>query len=93
MIKMPGPTQKAVQDTVAGCLGLAAADHERASVMDTENGRRRLEASALSWTNRAEMIQSLEDSFEARNAAARLEWEDGEAVPEVRRDPEAGAAP
>lgn len=49
--------------------------------MDTANGRRRLEASALSWTSRAQLIQRLDDSFDARRAAARAEWEDGEAVP------------
>jgi hypothetical protein len=60
--------------------------------MDTENGRRRLESSASSWTNRAELIQRLDDSFEARRAIAGSEWEDGEAVPKGRHDPDAGAA-
>jgi hypothetical protein len=90
--KIPGRTQKAVQDTVAGCHGLAAADIARASLMDTENGRRRLESSALSWANRAELIQRLDDSFEERRAVARSEWEEGEPAPGRRQDPRAGAA-
>jgi hypothetical protein len=89
---IPSQTQKAVQDTVAGCRELAAADLARASFMDTENGRRRLETSALSWTSRAELIQRLDDSFEARRAIARSEWQDGEAALKRRGDPEAGAA-
>ena len=86
--QVPGPTQKAVHDTAAGCRELAAADLARASLMDTANGRRRLESSALSWTSRAALIQGLDDSFEARNAIARAEWEDGEAASKSRRDPD-----
>lgn len=89
--QLPGQTHKA-EDTVAGCRELAAADLARASLMDTTNGRRRLESSALSWTSRAELIQSLDDSFDARQATARAEWEDGEAVAKGRDDPNAGAA-
>jgi hypothetical protein len=76
--RIPARTQKAVQDTAAGCRDFAAADLARASLMDTENGRRRLEVSAYSWTSRAQMIQRLDDSFDARRAVARAEWEDGE---------------
>jgi hypothetical protein len=90
--RLPGRSQKAVQDTVAGCREFAAADLARASLMDTTNGRRRLESSALSWTSRAEMIQRLDDSFDARQVIARAEWEDGEAVPEGRDNPNMGAA-
>lgn len=60
--------------------------------METTNGRRRLESSALSWTSRAELIQRLDDSFDARQAIARAEWEDGEALPKGRDDPNMGAA-
>jgi hypothetical protein len=90
--RIPSRTQKAVQDTVAGCREFAAADLARASLMDTANGRRRLETSALSWTSRAELIQRLDDSFEARRALARSEWEDGETVPAGRSATDAGAA-
>jgi hypothetical protein len=87
-----GRPQKAVQDTVAGCRELAAADLARASLMDTTNGRQRLETSASSWTSRAEVIQRLDDSFDARQAVARAEWEDGEALSKGRDDPNKGAA-
>ena len=83
--------QKAVQDTVAGCLGLAAADLARALLENTANGRSRLESSALSWTNRAELIRHQDDSLQARRAVARSEWEEGESAPEGRHDPDAGA--
>ena len=72
--KIPSRTRKAVQDTVDSRRELAAADLARASLMDTENGRRRLESSALSGTNRAELIQRLDEGFEARRAIARSEW-------------------
>ncbi len=84
-------TQKAVQDTAAGCRALAAADLARASLMDTTNGRRRLESSALSWTSRAELIQRLDDSYDARQAIARSEWDDGEDAPKARGDFDSGA--
>lgn len=90
--RIPSRTQKAVQDTAAGCLGLAAADLARASLMDTANGRRRLEFSASSWTSRAQLIQHMDDNFEARQAAARAEWEDGEPAPMDRNDPGLSAA-
>jgi hypothetical protein len=88
---LPSQTRKAVEDSVAGCRGLAAADIARAALMDTANGRRRLEASALSWTSRAELMQRLDDSFEIRQAIAKAEWADGEAAPGHRADPDAGA--
>jgi hypothetical protein len=78
--RFPSRTQKAVHDTAAGCHNLAAADLARASLMDTVNGRRRLELSASTWTSRALLIQRLDDSFAARRALARAEWEDGEMV-------------
>ena len=90
--RIPARTQKAVQDTAAGCREFAAADLARSSIADTVNGRRRLDSSALSWTSRANLIERLDDSFEARQAVARAEWEDGEAAPKGRADPDPGAA-
>jgi hypothetical protein len=81
--------QRRAEDTVAGCHSLAAADIARASLMDTINGRRRLEASASSWTMRAQLIQRQDDGSEAQRAIARSEWEAGEAVPRMRNDPDA----
>ena len=72
---------------MAGCRELAAADLARASLLDTANGRRRLESSALSWTGRAELIQRSDDSHDARQAVARAEWEDGEADANSVNDP------
>ncbi len=78
-VRVLARTQKAVQDTAAGCREFATKDLARASLMDTANGRRRLELSALSWTSRAQLIQRLDDSFAERRAIARAEWEDEEA--------------
>jgi predicted RNA polymerase sigma factor len=46
--------------------------------MDTANGRRRFETSATAWTTRADMIQRLDESSNARRALARAEWVEGE---------------
>jgi hypothetical protein len=89
--QIPDRAQKAVQDTAAGCYAFAAADLARAALMDTANGRQRLELSASSWTSRAELMQRLDDSFEARQAIAKAEWEEGEAAPQSRTDPDAFA--
>jgi predicted RNA polymerase sigma factor len=76
--RFPSRTRKAVQDTVLGCRGFAAADVARASLMDTANGRRRFETSATAWATRADMIQRLDESSNARRALARAEWAEGE---------------
>ncbi len=83
--RIPSRTRKAVQDTVAGCRELAAADLARAALVDTANGRRRFEGSAQSWSNRAELIQQMDDSFDARQAIAMREWEDGEPAADGQR--------
>ncbi len=90
--RISSQTQKAVQDTAAGCREQAAADLLRASLMETANGRRRLESSASSWMSRAQMLQDLDDSAAVRQAACRAEWEDGEPVSKARRDPDVSAA-
>ena len=82
---------RAAEDTAAGCREHAAADLVRAAQMDTTNGRRRLEASAASWENRAASIEDLDDSSEVRRALARAEWLAGEAGPEPRDEFEPGA--
>ncbi len=78
--RIPARTHKAVQDTAEGCRAYAAADVARASLMDTENGRRRLELSAATWLGRAHLLQRLDDSFDARQVIARAEWAQGEAA-------------
>jgi hypothetical protein len=90
--QIPNPAQKAVHDTVEGCRGLALADLARAALMDTANGRRRLESSASSWNKRADFIQDLADNSEARQAVAAAEWNDGEAAAQPRNDQNSGEA-
>jgi hypothetical protein len=60
------PRSKLPGDTAAGCRDRAAADLLAATAMGTRNGQQRLEASAASWTARAELLQRDEDDFEAR---------------------------
>jgi hypothetical protein len=63
---------KAPEDTATGCRSRAEADLLAAVTMLTANGRARLEASAASWTVRADLLQHLDDKFAARNAAESL---------------------
>lgn len=56
------------KDNAAACRERASADLESASQRSTANGRRVLESSAASWTARADLLQRLEDKFEARKA-------------------------
>ncbi|PSJ40577.1 hypothetical protein C7I55_09630 [Sphingomonas deserti] len=69
---------KIATDTPDGCRTRATADLASAVLMDTENGRRRLEHSAATWYARADLIQRLDDSFAARQAAAAAMWAAGE---------------
>jgi hypothetical protein len=84
-LRISSGTQKALQDTPDGCRELAVADLAKASLMDTANGRRRLETSAQSWTMRAELIEQLDDDFQTRKATARSEWEGEELAASPRR--------
>ena len=56
------------RDTAEGCRELAAADLLKAAPMLIANERARMEASAASWTARAELLARLEASFAARQA-------------------------
>ena len=56
------------RDNAAACRERASADLESASERSTANGRRVLESSAASWTARADLLQRLENKFEARKA-------------------------
>ena len=78
---------KMATDTPDGCRTRATADLASAVLMDTENGRRRLEHSAATWYARADLIQRLDDSFAARQAAAAAMWDAGEAPIAKRRRP------
>jgi hypothetical protein len=68
---------KRTEDTSSGCRGRAAASLVAAAAMDTENGRLRLQASADSWTARADLLQRLEDRHRGRAASQLDEVEVG----------------
>lgn len=53
-------------DTAVGCRGRAAADLLASVAMPMGNARLRMEASAASWTARADLLQRDEDDFEAQ---------------------------
>jgi hypothetical protein len=59
-------------DTVAGCRDRAAADLLAAAVMSTRNEQLRMEASSASWGARADLLQRMDDTFEARMKAQQL---------------------
>jgi hypothetical protein len=60
------------EDTAAGCKALAASDHARAALMDTQNGRGKLQHSAARWEQRAELLQRLEASSSKRRELEKL---------------------
>ncbi len=61
------------QDTEAGCRERAAASLAQAETMDTAHGRDRMELSAASWTTRADLLQRLDESSEARRNSTAAE--------------------
>ena len=87
-----GAPPRAPADTAAGCRQHAADDRARALLMDTANGRARLDASASGWMSRAASIEADEDGFEARNALLRAEWLDGEDAEELAASAAAASA-
>lgn len=54
------------RDTAAGCRIRAEEDLRQAGSMDTDQGRRKFEHSAASWTARGDLLQRLEASFKTR---------------------------
>ena len=75
----PLRSQKAPADSVEGCRTRATADLVAAGTMATVNARRKLEHSAASWTARGDLLQRLDDSFEARRSLASAAWDQEEA--------------
>ena len=61
-------TNRAAQDTAAGCRIRADADLLAAVATSTDNQRRRLETSAASWAARAVLLQAMDDDLEARKS-------------------------
>ena len=49
-------------------------------MMDTANGSLKLQHSAASWQERAELLQRLETSVKKRKAQDKAEWEQADAV-------------
>ncbi|MBA3527116.1 MAG: hypothetical protein H0T82_09385 [Sphingomonas sp.] len=70
------PHTRRVEDTSAGCRDRAAASLAAAADMDTANAKVRLEASAATWTSRADLLQRLEKLHEARQASPSLTGEE-----------------
>lgn len=62
-----GPKQPS--DTAEGCRENARGDTARAATMSNSNAKQKYEHSAASWTARADLLQRLDDSHEARLAA------------------------
>jgi hypothetical protein len=68
------------EDTAQGCRSLAENDRGRAAAVAGEHMRATLERSADAWAARAQLLDRLETSFNAR-IEARLEHDAGEADP------------
>ena len=62
--------RKAPQDTAAGCRSRAEADLLASAAMVLANQRLVFETSAANWTARADLLESIEVSFVAPQAAA-----------------------
>lgn len=67
------------RDTAAGCRERAAADLLESATLATVKGRQRMESSAASWTERAELLDRLEASLAARQSAVQESPDDDEA--------------
>jgi hypothetical protein len=78
-------------DTPEGCRAHADQDRARAKVMDTDNGRLRLEGSAAAWDARASDLDGLSQTCDARRAAAIIEWDQDEST--SRDEDETGEGP
>lgn len=65
----PARSKKLPPDTVEGCRERASADSALASKAETRNGQLRLEHSAASWAKRGDLLQRMNDSFQARSSA------------------------
>ena len=61
------------EGTSLGCRDRASASLVAAAAMDTANGRSRQEASAATWTVRADMLERLEQRQQARESAPGAE--------------------
>ena len=64
-----GRSGKRHEDTAAGCRANAAADLGRARAPGGDFMRMRLERSAAVWSERADLLERIEKSFEARTRA------------------------
>ena len=62
-----GPKQ--AHDTAEGCRENARVDAAQAAGMANSNARSKYEHSAASWTARADMLQRIDNSHDARAAA------------------------
>jgi len=65
------------EDTAEGCRELATDDRARAADVGSGHMRNTFERSADAWATRAKLLERLATSFNARNAAQRVEQERG----------------
>ena len=77
---MTAAGESASTDSPEGCRTHAEQDRIRADAMDTDNGRLRLRRSAAAWDVRADEMEALAGTEEARRAMARSEWEEADRV-------------
>ena len=87
---LPGRSRRRrPEDTADGCRALAEADRTRAAAMANDHMRGSLERSAATWTDRATLLDRLEDQATARvKAEARPRITGLSEVPE-RKDGDA----
>jgi hypothetical protein len=62
-------SRKKREDTAAGCRSMAQDDRDRAADIPNDHMRSTMERSADAWTARADLLERLEASFNARAEA------------------------
>jgi hypothetical protein len=60
------PSRRKLEDSADGCRAFAASDRERASATANTHIRATFERSAEAWSVRADLLDRLEQSFNAR---------------------------
>lgn len=61
------------EDSADGCRAFASADREKAAGTLNEHVRATFERSAEAWTTRAELLDRLQASFDARTVAIQAD--------------------
>jgi hypothetical protein len=71
MIDPARPQRRSREDEVASCRSLAASDLAQAALMDTANGRMKLEHSAACWGERADLLERIDLGMSKRKTRER----------------------